>query len=240
MPSVLSSFGLDDTLRCSKGLRGVMQQAVSIEAAAREACRFLYDELTTDTGARACVLVRCYKVHDYGLLPEDLQRFARRLLPASDIPTPGLRCLTLMATVGDEPAWNDRRRSQGHQVIPLPSESVVAQAPMIAQLFRALGVELRVAIAPAEAVVRDLGGRSYGVFHVLDALGSPYIPAQEFVQRWGVKSVVGFGGSLLTGDLFAIVLFARTRVPAESADRFKPLALEVKSHLFAHHRTFDS
>jgi hypothetical protein len=66
------------------------------------------------------------------------------------------------------------------------------------------------------------------VFHVEDALGSPYIPAQEFVTSFGIKSVLGFGGILGTGDLFAVILFATVHVPASAADRFRTLALDVK------------
>lgn len=240
MPLLLESFDLAETLQCSNALRRLMRDAPSIESAARDACRFLYEELEMADGKRACALVRCYKVHDYGLLPEELQRFARAQLEGTGPPGPHLRCLTLMATVGDEPQWNDRRRSTGHQAIALPSAAVVERAPMIAQLFRAFGVELRAAVKPAPEIVRELGGRSYGVFYVPEAAGSPYIPAQDFVERYGIRSVIGFGGSLLSGDLFAIILFTRVRLSEEVADRFRSLALEVKSHLFTHHRTFDA
>jgi hypothetical protein len=68
------------------------------------------------------------------------------------------------------------------------------------------------------------------VFHVENALGSPYIPAQqEFVIRFGIRSVLGFGGMLATGELFAVILFATVHVSSGAADRFKSLALDVKS-----------
>jgi hypothetical protein len=41
-----------------------------------------------------------------------------------------------------------------------------------------------------------------------------------------------FGGLLRSGDLFAVIMFTRIRVPRESADRFKSVALDVKSVLF--------
>jgi hypothetical protein len=236
MSLVLSRFDLAGTLRASNALRALLRDASSIESAARYACRFLH----TETGDRACALVRCYKVHDYGLLPDDLQVFARAQLDTGETPSPQLRCLTLMASAGDEPAWNDRRQSLGHRAIALPTEAVVERAPMIAQLFRAFGVELRAAIRPAPEIVRELAGRSYGVFYVPEAAGSPHIPAQDFVRRYQIRSVLGFGGSLLSGDLFAIILFTRVHVPENSADRFRALALDVKSHLFLHSRTFDS
>lgn len=219
-----------------------MQGAPTMEAAARAQCRFLYDELRTMTDDRACVLVRCYKTHPYGQLPAELQSFARRQLspgtPASD----AMRCLTLLGTVGDEDSWNDRRRSVGHQAVPLPSASVVERAPMIAQLFRALGVGLEEVVTPPASIVHNMEGRSYGVFHVRDARNSPYIPAQEFVDRHRVRAVIGFGGSLKTGDLFSTILFTRTTVTTESADRFRALGLQVKSAFFEYRpdQVFDS
>lgn len=239
MPSALERFDLADTLRCSNALRRRLRDARSIEAAASATCAFLYDELVDGFGNRACALVRCYKVHDYALLPHDLQVNARAQLPAGESPSAQLRCLTLMGTVGDESEWNDRRRSRGHQVIALPTETVIERAPMIAHLFRSLGVELRAAIRPAPEIVRDLAGRSYGVFHVADARESPYIPAQDFVERYDIRTVLGFGGSLLSGDLFAIILFTRVHVPEDSADRFRALALDMKAHLSRQTQTFE-
>ena len=219
-----------------------MRGAPTMEAAAQAQCRYLYDELHTLTDERACVLVRCYKTHPYEQLPAELQQFARRQLGGESPPSGDMRCLTLLATVGDEAAWNDRRRSAGHQAIPLPTTSVVERAPMIAQLFRALGIDLAHIVTPPTSIVHDLEGKSYGVFHVRDARNSPYIPAQDFVERHHVRTVVGFGGSLKTGDVFATVLFTRTTVTAKAADRFRTLALHVKSTFFEYgpDQVFDS
>ena len=231
MTSVLVDFGLSEMLRCSLGLREAMRQGETMESAARECCRFLYRELVTEAGEPACALVRCHKTHRYRDLGADLQAVSRRLLGPGTVPSVTLRCLTLMGTAGVEKAWNDRRRSSGHQAIPLPTAAVVEQAPMVAQLIRALGLDIATAIAPSGDIVRDLAGKTYGVFHVPEAKGSAYIPAQDFVTRYGVRSVVGFGGVLPSGDLFAVILFARVPVSQGSADRFRTLALDVKGCL---------
>lgn len=230
----LEEFGLADMLHCTQELRGAVQGAPSMESAASAVCRFLYGELGDGDEGRACVLVRFYKTHPYGALPPELRRFAKRAFGAVAIspPEPGMKCLALLATVGDEPPWNDRRASEGHQAIPLPSPYVVERAPMIAQLIREFGMDLGSVVRPSDDVVRALGGKSYGVFHVENAAGSPYIPAQEgFVDRYGIRSVVGFGGLLPTGDLFGVILFSRVHVPVASADRFRPLALELRGCL---------
>ena len=236
----LGEFDLAAMQRCSQGLREATQGAASMEAAAASVCSFLYQQLGDGGEGRACVLVRFYKTHPYGALPPDLQRFAKRAFGAVAIspPEPGMKCLTLLATVGDEPQWNDRRASESHQAIPLPSPHVVERAPMIAQLIREFGMDLGSVVRPTSDVVHALGGRSYGVFHVENAAGSPYIPAQEgFVDRYGIRSVVGFGGLLSTGDLFAVILFSRVHVAHGPADRFRPLALELRSCLVPYEDT---
>lgn len=228
MTSVLSDFDLAEMLRCSIGLRDAIRSAPTMEAAARECCRFFYQELVTESGEPACALVRCYKTHRFRDLDPDLQTIARQSLEGAE-PATTLRCLALLGTTGIENAWNDRRSSSSHQAIPLPTAAVVEQAPMVAQLIRALGLDIATAIAPSMDIVRDLSGKTYGVFHVREAQGSPYIPAQDFVARYGIRSVVGFGGVLPSGDLFALILFARVPVSAASADRFRTLALDLKS-----------
>ncbi len=233
-PCDLTDFDLAAMLRCSQGLRRAAQGAPAMESAATAICRFLYDGLVDGEGGRACVLVRFYKTHPFGALTAELQRFAKRAFGAVAIspPEPAMKCLTLLATAGDEPEWNDRRASVGHQAIPLPSPHVVERAPMIAQLIREFGMQLSDVVRPSGDLVRALGGKSYGVFHVEEAAGSPFIPAQAgFVDRYGIRSVVGFGGLLPTGDLFGVILFARVPVPVDAADRFRSLALDLKSCL---------
>src|SRR3712207_3791092 len=237
MPSDLTKFGLSEMLRCSTELRRATKEAPTLEEAAQRVCQVLYDELVASDGSRACALVRCYKTHPYGKLRPELQSFAKATLkglPLGDT----VRCLTLLGTVGDEKAWNSRRTSAGHQAIPLPSAEMVEKAPMIAQLIRQFGLELTDVIQPTTDLVRSLAGKTYGVFHVPEALGSPYIPAQkDFVVKFGIRSVAGFGGSLPSGDLFAVILFSRVPISAETADRFRNLALDVKSGFFPYRET---
>lgn len=225
----LTRFDLGAMLKCSLRLREVVAGSQTLEASAQRVCKFFYDELRSPSGERACALVRCYKTHAYGTLSADLQEFARSVLGPVE-PKPAMKCLTLMATVGQTAAWNSRFLSQGHRAIPLPSPEIVEKAPMISQLIKELGLETSAVLQPSPEVVKELAGKRHGVFHVENALGSPYIPAQqEFVVRYGVSSVVGIGGMLPTGDFFAVILFSTVHVPAHVADRFRTLALDVKA-----------
>ncbi|MDB4879274.1 MAG: hypothetical protein JWL60_720 [Gemmatimonadetes bacterium] len=232
----LTRFDVDAVQRCSEGLHAVTSASASMEGAAAAVCRHLYEQLRGADGERASVMVRCYRTHPFGTLPPDLQRVARRALGAVAFSPPDARmqCLVLIATVGDEPGWNDRRTSKGHQAIPLPSPHIVERAPMIAQLIEELGFDLARVVRSTGSALRESGDRTFGVFHVEEAQGSPYIPAQDFVARHAVRSVLGFGGSLSTGDIFACIVFSRVRIPVASADRFRALALELRSCLARH------
>ena len=54
-------------------------------------------------------------------------------------------------------------------------------------------------------------------------------PAVEVSQAAaGIRSVLGFGGLLHSGNFFAIILFSRVFVPPETTEMFKTLALSSK------------
>jgi hypothetical protein len=83
--------------------------------------------------------------------------------------------------------------------------------------------------SPDPKLIVDQDQRSFNVFHVEEARGSPYIPAQErFVVPYGIASVLGFGGALPSADLFSLILFSRAQITRATAELFKPLALAIK------------
>lgn len=228
IPYEISNFSLGDMLKLAVALRPATDNKATMEEAATELCRMLYDGFTDAAGTRACALVRFYKTHPYSELPSNLQAFATKSL-APIRPRPDMNCLTLIGTVGDEPSWNSRARSRGHQAIPLASPEVIEGAPMIAQLVKQFGMDVREVIKPGARAVRDLEGRKYGVFYVPTAVGSPYIPAQsEFVLRYGIQSVLGFGGTMPSGDLFAMILFSKTPIHESATNQFRRLAADVR------------
>ena len=229
----VSNFDLTSLLRCSRALRQATAGSGSLEESAGRITRILYDVcVDPDTGERSCAMVRFYKTHDFEALPSSLRAFVRRQMPGEE-PRPDMKALALLATVGDEAAWNDRKRSRGHQAIPLASVEMVERAPMISALIRQFGLSVQQAVRPHTDMLPDREGKAYNVFHVPEAQGSPFIPAQaDFVERYGIQSVIGFGGALRSGNLFATILFSRRPIPAESAARFRSLAVDVKGILF--------
>lgn len=225
----LGNLTLKDMTECGAALRQQGIGATSMEDVSNKIVHFLYDHLVSGSdGQLACALVRFFKTHRWDQLSPDLQAYARRLLGThplkSDMP-----CLTLLATAGEKPEWNHRMQSKGHQAIPLASEKAVEAAPMISNLIKQLGVEVSMVVQPDPRLMLDLSQKTFNVFHVPDAVASPFIPAQqEFVAPHQVKSVVGCGGILPSGSLFAVILFAKCGISLNTAELFKPLALNVK------------
>jgi hypothetical protein len=222
----LTAFTIDDVSELGDVIRGLGSDAASMEEAAREITSFLYGELGDGNGGGATALVRLYKTHPFGALPADLQAYAQQA--AGEALAPEVRCLTLLATSGDLPQWNDRALSAGHKAIPLPSEQIVLRLPMIAQLITQLGLDVGAVIRPHEAPLRQLSQRTYDVFHVEEAAGSPYLPAQDFVREHGIRSAAGVGGMLHTGDFYALVLFSKVPISRPVAQALKILSLAIR------------
>ena len=237
----LSRFNLSDMTQCGAELRKLGGTAASMEDTGGRIVRYLHSELGTGIdGTRACALVRMFVTLPYGSLDDEQRQFAGQLLQGHP-PSDAMKCLTLLATAGDVEAWNHRRRSAAHLALPLVSEESVARSPMISQLIRQLGIEVGSLLAADPALVMDVEQHAFNVFHVPDAVGSAYIPAQQqFVIPHHVRSVLGFGGLLPPGELFATILFSREPISRDVADLFRTLALNIKVAMlpFAGRRVF--
>ena len=225
----LSDFAFSDMVDCGAWLRRVAGAAGSMDEAAELVVSYLYRSLRDDGGEPACELVRCFVTLPFAELAPELQQFGRTVLGRE--PKAHTKCLTLLATAGSLPEWNDPRQSSSHRAIPLAGERMAAQSPMIFQLITQFGLDVETLLEPAPDtdLILDLEQRTYNVFHVPEAAASPHVPAQEsFVVPFGIRSVLGFGGILPGGNLVAFILFARCPIKPETASLFKTLALTAK------------
>jgi hypothetical protein len=225
----LEHFSGDDLAPFGDAIRSHARSAGSMEDSAPKTVDLLWAELLAEDGSPALALVRLYKTHAYGKLPEELRHFARGVLEAD--PDPETRCLTLLATRGLEPDWNDRRKSEGHKAIPLPSVEFVQRLPMVAGLIAQMGLDLADVVRPDKARASELARKNYDVFHIPQALGSEFVPGQDFVKEHGIVSALGFGGMLFSGDFYAVVMFTRVPVSAGVADRLRVLSLATRVSL---------
>jgi len=235
----LGEFGLAEMVQLGAELRQLGDRHASVEELAQSASDHIYENLVDDGGRPALALVRFFKTHAYGSLPPDLQASVEAALHPEK-PWPALNCLTLLGTRGEHSDWNSRRRSRGHQSIPLRNADIVGRAPMIGALTQQFGLVAADVINPRPEIFLELGRGTFNVFHVADAVGSPAIPAQrEFVVPHGVQSVVGVGGATPTGEIFAVIMFSKVAVSVPVAPLFKPLALNLRLALLqAERRVF--
>ena len=237
----VSKFRLQDMTACSAALRQLGAGASSIDIAADRITRYLYATLTTGADEDpACVLVRLFKTHPYERLSPELQALADVRL--GDKPAnPGMKCLTLLASTGAVEGWNHPAQSSRFRVIPLDGPNTLANLPMFSQLFAQFHIDLPFLEQAGSSLLMDQYATAFNAFHVPQALGSPYVPGQtDFVVPFGIQSVFGFGGLLSTGEMFAVILFAKVPVTRETADLCKAFALSTKLALapFEHNRLF--
>lgn len=207
--------------------------ATSLQGAARELCRGIYDELRTGVGegTRAAVLVRCFKTHPLHSLGTVLQALASEQAGGLVSARPDTPCMVLIASAGDEAAWNRPEASERNRIVVLTDAGVVARRAMLASLLQAFEVgygDLGIS-RPASSERRS----AFNIFHVESAVGNAAVPDQaEFVTRYGIQSVLGFGGPLRHRDLYAVLLFARAYISADVAQSVRSLALDVTSTFF--------
>ena len=220
---------MSDIIKCGIDIRSLGKHAKSMEDAANEAVSYFYENFVDKlTGEKSCALARLFKTHDVDKLAPELQDFAKKQLDHKPN-SKSYKCLTLLASNGAEEAWKDRRKSVRHQAIPLPSKEVLNRIPMMRNLVKQMGLNVETVINPDPELLADLLHKTYNVFYVPDAVNSPYIPDQDdFVKKYGVKSVVGFGSLLPSGNVFIVIIFSKVKVDRNAANLFNALALNVK------------
>lgn len=225
----LQEFSLRSMTQCSAALRALGVGASSLEEVAGRVVRYFYEHMGFSPSPEpACALVRFFKTHPFGALDEGSRRYVVGLLGRQpDIPS--TKCLTLMASAGLRPEWNDRTQSKHYKAVPITGDRFSMQFPMFSQLLTQCGVSVDALLPSGHELLVDEHEKSYNVFFVPRAAGSPYVPVQqEFVLRYGIQSVVGFGGLLPSGNLFTVILFTRAEIPRETVELFRTLALAVK------------
>ena len=218
-------------------MRPDVSSAATLEEAAQSVARRLHAELPASTP-----LVRVYALVPHRELPEDVRAFVAGLAERTDGGQSPLAAttpvLSLLGTYGSKPEWQDRKLSRGHKGIPLVSAAFVDAIPMMARLLRELGVELSWLDDAPEIMTRRLLGGFNGVFYVEDAKtvrdvkGRLVIPATDFVEAEGVRTVFGMGGFYPDGTMIVCTVFTRERLPRPAVERFTSLISMLKGGTF--------
>ncbi|MEG4581982.1 histidine kinase [Microcoleus sp. MON1_C5] len=228
----ITLFTPQDMAKCSLVLRHLGRNTASMEASSQKIVNYIYRHFCdSQTGENTCALVRLFKTHPYGELEDSLQQSARRLMKGNS-PAADMKCWTLLAAAGTQPQWNSRHTAAEHTAIPLVSTKLVAQMPTISEIIRQFGLDIPTFLGIERERFLQLEPAVLNIFHVSEAKGSPFIAEQNsLIIPYQVKSVLGFGGLLPSGSLFAVVMFLKVKIPPSTAEMFKDLALSVKTAL---------
>jgi hypothetical protein len=185
------------------------------------------------------VLTRLFATVAYGQLPSENRQFVQRLTAGkmvADLINDETPILSLIASRGVKPAWNDRRQSVGHIGIPLVSADFVESIPMIARLLTEVGFEMDWLEADSAGIDVDTLSKMSGVFYVRDAQsavdqrGRKIISAQDFVRETNVQTVFGLaGGFAIDGTFLALLFFCNETIEKAQAAQFLPLISKIKA-----------
>ncbi|MEG3848328.1 histidine kinase [Microcoleus sp. herbarium19] len=228
----MTLFTPQDMAKCSLVLRQLGRNTASMEATSQKIVKYIYQHFCdSQTGENNCVLVRLFKTHPYGELDGSLQQSARRLMNGN-LPAADMKCWTLLAAAGAEPQWNSRHTAVENTAIPLINTELVAQMPAISGIIQQFGLDIPTVLGIEPERFLQLEPAVLNIFHVSEAKGSPLIPEQDsLIIPYQVKSVLGFGGLLESGSLFAAVMLLKVKIPESRVQMFKYLALSVKTSL---------
>ena len=207
---------------------------VSLEQVAQNYMDILFQELE-----ESIVLARLFATVPFSHLSPFNQKFVNKLAHSKDINSQlsaDTLVLSLFGTRGRAAEWNDRKNSKAHIGIPLVSRAFVETIPMLCQLLQQLGIGLEwLGSKDKASMVRTVGSIS-GVFKVtdarkdMDARGRKIIPAQDFVNEYGVKTVFGFGGGYLgCPTFFTTIIFTNEFVPDKIVQHFMVQANKFKT-----------
>ena len=215
----------DRAFAFSEALAPALGNAASLASGAQDFADRFFEAFRDLT-----VLVRVFVTVAAKDLPPDDRLLLRRVATDQQLEITGDdTMLALVGTHGIDAAWNDRKTSRDHRVIPLLSKALVDEAPMISGLLGQLGFSNADTRADWQYLKRASDGS--GMFFVgdartaTDARGRSIIPAADFVRRHSVKTVFGFGEIIRQQrSLLAMVVFCNRAILREDAMRFAPLA----------------
>lgn len=221
----LPGFDVGPMIRLVSAMRDEALMVSSLQQYAQRICQSLHGIFLDEAGRPQTALVRVYATTELGSLPATEREYVT--MRDATLLADSTTCLALLGTAGVLPEWNDRMRSLDHRVLPLLDAGHVGSMPMIAALLQQLGIDVSALAAGEPEVMLKSGDGTCRIFYVDDARGSPFVPSQNFVSEHGVRSVIGFGGALPTGEVYAVVMFCTIPVPIASAVLFETVALSI-------------
>lgn len=194
----IERFTLKEMTLCGQALRQIGPQSKSLEEVASKTCEQLYEQVVTQKGERAFALVQFFHASS--------------------------NTLSMLAAAG---ANTNEKETIEDQTVQLYNGT--PSSPIVMQMLSAFGVIKEIPALPKAELLVEGDQKQYNVFYIPDAQTSLLFAQQgEFVERFGIKSVIGYGGVLPSGRIFACLMFAKVLIPTQTAQLFKPFALNTK------------
>lgn len=220
-----SALTLREATQCASRIIRFGTRAATVETVSQLLSEYLYDHFRVpEMAAPALLLSRVFVTRPLDTLEPRLKIMAEGMAGTHELSRQA-RCFILMGSCGQFHFWCHPRLSTRFGCVPLEGLDFHTRMPMFSHLLD----QLEIGSFPAQQhdaafLLSDLD-RAFNVFHIEEALGHPFIPVQaEFVQQYGVKSVIGFGGRLPSGEAFAAVLFSSVHIPPAAANHFRVIA----------------
>ena len=218
--------GIKAVTDLNKKATSKIKSATNFEQAAQDFIDLFYEQYEDHLA-----LARVFLTIPFAELPDFNRQFVENLAQQNSVSdqlkdhTP---VLSLMATRGRQPQWNDRRQSQGHVGIPLISKQFIEAIPMVSRLLKDFGMGLDWVDKVSSGLHVQTFGKSAGTFHVPDAKRSvdeqnrKIIPMQDFVEEQDVRTVFGIGGGYKTSFMVAI-FFTKEEIDKLTVRRYESL-----------------
>lgn len=236
--TVLSNCSPVEVRNLIERVESELKDCVRLQEAAQECAHLLYEEFE-----ESIVLARVFVTLPFRVLTSRGKSFVTELAGTKNLRhllNNTTQVLSLLGTYGERPEWRDRFQSRGHLGIPLLSASFVESIPMVSRLMNDMGINTDwFDEREPDVLVKNLG-RAAGVFYVRDAgtwldhQNRKIVPAHDFVEEYGVKTVFGLGGSYLNGSFVTIIVFARETIEQARAEAFMSLVNTFKAATIRH------
>ena len=226
--ALLAAYSVAQARALQNRLRSALLGSTAVDQASQAFAQTLAQEFDQT------VLTRVFSTVPFQRLPDAPKSFAARTARearAEALLVPGLPVLTLMGTHGLEPQWRDRNLSKRYLAVPLLPNGFTESLPMISALLSQFGFERSRLASDVRGIRVDhlLGGQTASVFHVedarssVDAAGRKVIPAQDFVERYAVRTVYGMGGHWPDGTFVTCIVFTRELLDRPTVRRLAPI-----------------
>ncbi len=228
----ISSYSADDLEKLKEKLKARYPSCTFFEHAAQKFAETLYSEFSSSV-----ILARVYVTIPYGQLPSFNKAFVNNLAKAKNISNlinANTPILSLAGTAGQNPAWWERRKSQGHVGIPLCSAGFIDAIPMMSRLLQELGLNMawfdKQDLSIAKKSLTGLNGLFYvaNASDDTDSKGRKIIPAQDFVSSYGIHTVYGMGTTYISGAFAVSIIFTNEALTRAQISPMTSLFLDFK------------